>query len=130
MMRALEDCCTATYQSLGGARPPFSGDMFEGRPLYSLRSIAGWLRFFTLIQCFCRLPRYGRSRCLDTRSSRPIRHAALKRSGPISPRSNGATVIPSGRRANSPLGLSYGVQGQNAQVVAAHRKNACGSAAR
>lgn len=26
-------------------------------PIYSSRRVAGWLRFFTLIQCFCRPPR-------------------------------------------------------------------------
>jgi hypothetical protein len=54
-----------------------------------------------LVQNFCLPPRYGRSRCLETRPSRPMRHAARNRSGPISPRSKGATVMPSGRRANS-----------------------------
>jgi hypothetical protein len=39
--------------------------------------------------------------CGKTKPSRPMRQAARNRSGPISPRSNGATVMPSGRRARS-----------------------------
>src|SRR6516164_7637996 len=38
-------------------------------------------------------PLYARSQCFDTSPSRPIWHAALKRSGPISPRSNGLVNV-------------------------------------
>jgi hypothetical protein len=65
------------------------------------RFIAGLLRFFTLIQCLHGPPRYGRSRCFDTRPSRPIWHAARNRSGPISPCSKGVPKMPSGWRASS-----------------------------
>ena len=46
-----------------------------------------------------------------------MRHAALNRSGPVSPRSKGATVMPSGRRAESLSRL------QDAQIIAAHSEN-------
>jgi hypothetical protein len=59
------------------------------------RSIAGCFRFFTLIQCFCRPPRYGRSRCLGTRPSRPNSQALRNRSGPISPCPKSLRKMPS-----------------------------------
>src|SRR5271165_1701164 len=42
-----------------------------------------------------------RSGCFDTMPSRFMSQAARNRSGPISPRSNGATKLPSGRRAST-----------------------------
>ena len=74
---------------------------------YSSRPMAGWLRFFTVIQCFCRPPRYVRSRCLETNPWRPMRQAARNKSGPISPGSKGATVMRSGRRAKAFPGRSF-----------------------
>jgi hypothetical protein len=41
----------------------------SGHELHSSRSIAEWTRFFTLVQCFCGPPRYGRSRCFATKRS-------------------------------------------------------------
>ena len=41
-------------------------------------------RFLILIQCFDLPPRYGRSRCLETKLSNPIWQAARDRSGPTS----------------------------------------------
>ena len=46
-----------------------------------------------------------------------MRHAALNRSGPVSPRSKGATVMPSRRRAESLSRL------QDVQIIAAHSEN-------
>ena len=74
---------------------------------YSSSPMAGWLRFFTVIQCFCRPPRYVRSRCLETNPWRPMRQAARNKSGPISPGSKGATVMRSGRRAKAFPGRSF-----------------------
>jgi len=47
------------------------------------RRNAGCCRFFTLTQSQVR-GRYRRSRCFETRPSRPMRQAASNRSGPIS----------------------------------------------
>jgi hypothetical protein len=47
----------------------------------SSRSIAGWLRFFTLIQNFFRPPLCGRSRWLKTRSSGLMRQAHVQGQG-------------------------------------------------
>jgi predicted transposase YbfD/YdcC len=54
-----------------------------------------------LIQSGDRPARYGRSRCFDTRPSKPMLQAARNRSGPISPCSKGAMKMPSGRRESS-----------------------------
>ncbi|MGY3341299.1 hypothetical protein ACVWZ4_007492 [Bradyrhizobium sp. USDA 4472] len=89
---------------------------------YSSLPMAGWLRLFTLIQCFCRRPRYARSRCLETNPSRPKRQAARNKSGPIAPRSKGATVMRSGRRAKSLARLVAGARA-NAHIIAVYGEN-------
>jgi hypothetical protein len=40
--------------------------------------MAGCVPFFTLIQCFCRPPRYRRSRCFETKPSTPFQFGKLK----------------------------------------------------
>jgi hypothetical protein len=65
------------------------------------------MRFLTLIQCFRRPPRYGRSRCFETRPSSPNSQALRNRSGPISPCSKSLKKMPSGRRSRCRLELSH-----------------------
>ena len=60
--------------------------------LPSPESKARCRRFLTLIQCF--------ERRFETKPSRPMRQAARKRSGPISPGSNELMKMPAGLRAS------------------------------
>ena len=76
-------------------------DISGALPVYITRDIARCLRFFTLIQCFCLPPQYGRSLCFETNPYNPNSHALRNRSGPISPCSNGAMKMPSVRPAKS-----------------------------
>src|SRR5438045_7022737 len=67
----------------------------------SMRFTDGCFGFLTLSQCGDGPARYLLSRRLETMPSSPNLQAARNRSEPISPASNGATKMPSGRRARS-----------------------------
>ena len=104
--------------------PPFATGflLVDALRAHRLDVVADWSRHLVLpaavlsLYGLSRITRVMRGSMLETldedyvrtarakglrRRSVIMRHAARNSSGPIAPRSNGATVIPSGRRANS-----------------------------
>jgi hypothetical protein len=81
-MKAAAARSDISHISESPARPPPSTELFT---LTQLGDVPG---------------RLARSRCFETIPSRPNSHALQNRSGPISPCSNGAVKMPSGRRAS------------------------------
>ena len=84
--------------------------------LPSPESKAGCWRFLTLIQCF--------ERRFETKPSRPMRQTARKRSGPISPRSDGLMEMPLGPASEHALKIGLAkMERRLAQIFAIERKH-------